>query len=61
MNASDLEMRGIRESPSLRVFFFFFNPRCMITLGIVETLMESVKLSNLILLAVDAFHEQPLL
>lgn len=62
MNASDSEIRGIRESPSLRVFFFFFsNPRCMITLGIVETLMESVKLSNLILLAVNAFHEQPLL
>lgn len=61
MNASDSEIRGIRESPSLRVFFFFSNPRCMITLGIVETLMESVKLSNLILLAVNAFHEQPLL
>lgn len=60
MNASDSEIRGIKESPSLRVFFFF-NPRCMITLGIVETLMESVKLSNLILLAVNAFHEQPLL
>ena len=70
MNASDSEIRGIKESPSLRVFFFFFNPRCMITLGIVETafqilfslaLMECVKVSDLILLAVNAFHEQPLL
>lgn len=67
MIASESEIRGIKESSNLR---FFSHPHCMLTLGIVETafhivfslaLTESVKLSNLILIAVNAFHEQPLL
>lgn len=62
MNASESEIRGINESSNLR---FFSHPHCMLTLGIVETAFhivfslaltsESVKLSNLILLAVNAF------